>query len=277
MSRVSWKDLPVPVRRAVTERAGRVLSMDPAPRGAGSDLVATLHTSGGRIFLKGSRLEGPRADVRRIETRVQPFLPERAPRMLWHAEAAGWLLMAFEHVDGRHADLSPGSADLGEVAALLAELSHEARPDLPVLPVKRRWAPFAASAELDLLRGDILAHMDLNAGNILIGPRSWVVDWAWPSRAAAWLDTASMVVRLIEAGHSPQGAERWAQQVPAWKQTTSEALRVYTGTRLALADSQGSADLAVALRAWRAYLDTSPVARPRSADPGPGSFGVHSV
>ncbi|XVQ07273.1 hypothetical protein ACQP1W_32265 [Spirillospora sp. CA-255316] len=258
MSRVRWEDLPAPVRHAVTERAGPVLSADPAPRGAGSDLVATLRTGDGPIFLKGSRLNGPRADVRRIEARVQPFLPGCAPRMLWHTETAGWLLMAFEYVDGRRADLSPGSADLGEVTRLLAALSEEARPDLPVLPVERRWAPFATSAELGLLCGDILAHMDFTAENVLIGKRSWLIDWAWPSRAAAWLDTASMVVRLIQAGHSPQAAETWAQQIPAWEQASTHALRAYANARLALAASRASTNLEASLTTWRAHLDTRP-------------------
>lgn len=256
MTRTRWEDLPVLVREAVVEQVGKVFSVAPAPCGAGAQIVATLHTAAGPIFLKGVRLDGPRAEVRRIEYRVQPYLPQVAPRLLWHAEAAGWLLLAFEHVDGRHADLSLGSPDLPAIAELLTALSVVRCPGLPVLPVERRWAPFADGADLRLLRGDTLVHMDLTAENILIGDRVRVVDWAWPTLGAAWLDTAAMVVRLIQAGHTPAQAERWAQQVPVWHHAKDQALSIYLQARTALGRKHAHEPVYQALARWQVHRTT---------------------
>jgi hypothetical protein len=41
-----------------------------------------------------------------------------------------------------------------------------------------------------VLDGDALLHTDFNPLNILVGPdRVWMIDWAWPTRGAAFIDT----------------------------------------------------------------------------------------
>lgn len=162
---------------------------------------------------------------------MQRHLPDIAPRLVWHVESDEWLVLAFEFVDGRHADLTPGSADLSLVAEVVGDLSRTVRPGLPVLPVEKRWAPFAHGSDLALLRGETLVHTDLTAENILIGERVSVVDWAWPTLGAAWLDTALVVVRMIQAGHQPAEAEAWARGIPCWRAATDEAVSAFVGAR----------------------------------------------
>ncbi|MFI0410091.1 hypothetical protein [Actinomadura sp. 3N508] len=248
-----WEDLPASLRIAVSRRVGEVFSAEPARPGLGAEIVAILRTANDPVFLKGIHLGGRRAEVRRIEVKVQPYLPRIAPRLLGHIEASGWLLLLFEYVHGRHADLGAESKDLPDIARLVTDLSQVRRPRLPVLPVERRWAPFADGLNLRLLEGDTLVHTDLTAGNILVGERLRVVDWAWPTRGADWLDTASLVVRLIQAGHPPGQAEEWARQIPAWRNVTDAALSVFLRTRLSLAEHQPHADVHTALASWQEH------------------------
>lgn len=43
-----------------------------------------------------------------------------------------------------------------------------------------------------------------------------VVDWAWSRASVPWLDAGFLLLRLIEAGHSPAEAEQWAANTEAW-------------------------------------------------------------
>lgn len=95
--------------------------------------------------------------------------------------------------------------------------------------------------------------MDLTADNIIVGERLRAVDWAWPTLGADWLDAASLVARLIQAGHTPDQAERWAQQIPAWHHTTDAALSVFIRTRIALGHRQPHASLHRALTRWQQH------------------------
>jgi hypothetical protein len=250
---LGWEDLPRPVRDAVAGQVGDVTGAESASKGSASDVATTLITAAGRMFLKASRLTDS-DDVRRIEARVQPHLPPVAPRLLFHTETGGWLALVYEHVSGRPANLAPGSADLPAIARTLTELSRTLRPTLPVLPVELRWKPFAEPDALALLSGNTLLHMDLTAENILIGDQVRIVDWAWPSRGAAWLDTAAWVVRLIQAGHAPAAAESWARRVPAWSTASTSALQTHARIRTALCRTADHRALRQALDIWQRYL-----------------------
>ncbi|GAA1566493.1 hypothetical protein GCM10009678_56710 [Actinomadura kijaniata] len=45
-----------------------------------------------------------------------------APLMPWSSIGNGWVVMLFDHLNGRDADLSPGSPDLPQVVTLLERL-----------------------------------------------------------------------------------------------------------------------------------------------------------
>jgi hypothetical protein len=116
----------------------------------------------------------------------------------WQVEAAGWLLLGFDHIDGRPANLSPASQDILLVVSALVDCARELTPSpvqaVPVLgevmgrvepwrtlrdqPSERldSWArskvaTFAAQepAALEMVSGRTLAHTDIREQTLLIG------------------------------------------------------------------------------------------------------------
>lgn len=247
MIRRTWGELPERVRRAVERRCGPVTGERPAPAGRHSEFSGTLSGPNGRVFVKGITVDHPQVGGHRHEVNVNAWLPPVAPSLLWTVESDGWLLLGYEQVDGRHADLAPGSADLPMIAEAMSRSTVPCPPGLmPVLA--EQWARFAgwrrvrhrppadlhpwSLTNLDRLvewerraveavAGASLAHTDLHSLNMIVDQHSVrIVDWAWSRRAAAWVDSGFLVPRLIQAGHGPAEAERWAGTVPAWNQAT---------------------------------------------------------
>jgi thiamine kinase-like enzyme len=94
---------------------------------------------------------------------------------------------------------------------------------------RQRWAAYVdCEADVDLLDGDALLHTDFNPLNILLGPdRTWIIDWAWPTRGAAFIDAACFLIRVMAAGHSAAQAEALAAQCPGWQRAPSAAIDVF--------------------------------------------------
>jgi hypothetical protein len=90
MPRRHWEDLPRIVRLAIEDRVGRVHRADSVAAGSVSELVVTLHTDDGPIFCKGIRTANPQTWMHRNEARLNPHLPDAAPRLQWVHEEAGW-------------------------------------------------------------------------------------------------------------------------------------------------------------------------------------------
>ncbi|TDC86889.1 hypothetical protein [Actinomadura sp. 7K507] len=121
MRKHRWDELPEEARAAVEDRHGTVFKAESAERG----VTARLHTEGGSFFLKGVPANDPATRLflreRAANLTLSPAVP--APRMLWTADAGGWALHMFDFIDGaRHADLSPGSAELPGVLDTLSRL-----------------------------------------------------------------------------------------------------------------------------------------------------------
>lgn len=175
-----------------------------------------------------------------------------APRLHWHTWADGWLLLGFEHVAGRHANLAPGSPDLPLVADALTTIGRElAHCPANAAPLCRQWGRLAAWRRLaknapddldrwarehpdqlvewesrasDLADGDSLIHTDLHPLNLLVDrERARIVDWAWSRKGEPAVDVAFLITRLIAAGHHPEAAERWAAGLPVWRDTLDSA------------------------------------------------------
>ncbi|WP_433528368.1 hypothetical protein ACQPYA_18645 [Micromonospora sp. CA-263727] len=221
-----WDDLPAPVRRAIEGHTGPVQAAICATTGSVSDVAATLHTDNGPLFCKAIRTTSPMARMHRTEARVNPWLPDTAPRLRWTVEEAGWLALGFDHVPGRHPDLSPGSSDLPLIADTLTVLSQRLTPCPPV-KVQAATTRWEGRLHPDVIDGNTLAHTDVTPYNFLVGTRVHVIDWSMPCRGAPWIDTALMIVRLIRARHTPAQAEAWAGQVPAWKQAPPASLNAF--------------------------------------------------
>lgn len=218
------------MRLAVEARTGRVRAVRTVNAGLNSQLAVVLDTDAGWVFVKGLRVDHPGVVRQGREAMINPFVHAVAPRLRWHQQAEGWDLLAFEYVDGaRHADYRPGSPDLPRVISAMHDLAAVRCPDLPVKQARQRWAAYVDSeADLDLLDGDALLHTDFNPLNVLLGPdRVWIIDWAWPTRGAAFIDAACFLIRAMAAGHSASQAEALAARCPGWKHAPSAAIDVF--------------------------------------------------
>jgi len=240
-------DLPEDLRDRIEARTGPIDAVTPAPAGNHADIAATLHTAGGRIFVKAARKlpdrDGPEVTSLRREAAVNPHVAGLAPRLRWRIETEGWLALGFEHVEGRPADFSPDSPDLAALADTIHALQAVPCPDAVRLTVERRWR--RELEDTAPVVGDTLLHTDLNEDNVIIasGGRAYVVDWAFASRGAAWVEPALVVPWLIRAGHSPRAAEEWVAQFPSWAEVDPDYL-----TRWAMTHAE----------VWRKRSETDP-------------------
>jgi hypothetical protein len=229
MQRFGWRDLPATVRQVVEAASGPVLKAEGTTEGLNSHLAVVLYTATDSLFLKGIRTDHPMAGAQQREAQINPYVRNVTPQLLWQTEVDGWSLLAFEAVEGRHADYTPGSPDLPKVVEVLTELGQITAPDIKLRVAEDRWAEHVDDlAQLDLLVGDTLLHTDISPYNVLItrGPAR-IIDWAWPTKGAAFIDPCYLAIRLMAAGHTPQEAELWAAQVPAWRAAPREAIDAF--------------------------------------------------
>jgi hypothetical protein len=225
-------------------------------------VAAILITARGSVFVKGLRHDDPRVVSQSREAAVTPYVYPVCPALLWRTEVDGWNLLGFEHAPGRHAVYAPGSEDLPKVVAAMRHLSTLPCPDLPQLKrAEQRWAAHVECPDdLALLAGETLLHTDYSPDNVLIhGSYARLVDWAWPTRGAAFIDPACLVVRLILAGHSPTDAEQHVAAPPAWQYAGDRVLGVFASAlarmwaQIADADPDPwKAGMASAASTWRA-------------------------
>ena len=215
-----WRDLPVDVRDAVQEHSGHVTDVRPVNGGNHSDIACTLYSDSGAVFLKGAYAGGQSGEsgIRslRHEARIDPQMAQYAPRLLWHVEVGGWLLLGFEYMTGRHADFAPGSPDLHLIANIIEGLQATSCPDSVTRRIERPWSGFLS--DISALAGESLIHMDLNPKNILVtAERAYVVDWAWACKGAAWAELGIFTTWLLDVGHTPKEADEWLRRFDAWR------------------------------------------------------------
>jgi hypothetical protein len=260
-TRIHWHDLPAAVRAAIEARTGPVLTAETATEGRNCELAAFVRTAAGWVFVKGLRTSHHGAWTQPVEAMIGPHVRPVAPRLLWHISTGGWDILGFERIHGRHACYAPGSPDLPKVTRAIGQLGRIPCPGLPLKRAEQRWAPYAEdTAALGLLRGDSLLHTDYNPLNVLISGTAHIIDWAWPTRGAAWIDPACLTLRLIAAGHAPRDAETWAAQIPAWHTASAQAIAVFAAAsarlwaEIARDDPQPwKQHMSAAARQWLAY------------------------
>ncbi|KQC37078.1 hypothetical protein UK82_17420 [Frankia sp. ACN1ag] len=231
------------MRQTVERHVGSVSSVTVIDDGQNNDLAALV--SGERpVFVKGVKGISRRMRWLRNEITAGALAGGIAPAVLFAEDVTAdddWLVVGFEYLPGRAADLAPGSVDLPAVGVTVDRIGALPAPGIRGLHLRwevqdwwsrlgeiapdvvtgwdvedmDRWTVLAPEA----VEGDRLVHTDLHGDQFIIGADGviHVIDWGWPAAGAGWVDTAFMVIRLIEAGHSPADAEAWAATRAGWR------------------------------------------------------------
>ncbi|MFG2936576.1 hypothetical protein [Streptomyces sp. NPDC048282] len=219
----------------IEEHTGPVTGIRRTERGFSSDLTAVVDCAKGPFFVKAMRNRpgGRRKSLIR-ERRINAYLGHISPPLLWDVEAEDWLVLGFEVLDGRSADFAPESPDLSLVVDAIGEIGRLPLPHIAQDWTETRWDRFTSdSSEAVLFRGDSLLYTDINPSNLLVVKRRvFAVDWAWPTRGAGFIDPALLVLQLIAAEHTPAGAEKWADRLPAWRTAAPRAVDAFAAANL---------------------------------------------
>jgi len=230
------KDLPEPaVLPLIQEHTGPVVEVHRTVRGFSSDLTAVIDCARGPFFVKAMRNRpGGRRDSLLRERRINAYLGHVSPLLLWDVESEDWLILGFEAIDGDTSGFAPGSPDLPLVVDAIGEIGRLPLPEIARSWTETRWDRFASNnSETELFRGDTLLHTDINPSNfVVVKQRVWAVDWAWPTKGAGFIDPALLVLQLIAAGHTPDSAETWAAELPAWNDAAPEAINAFAAATL---------------------------------------------
>ena len=223
---VDWGALPAGVRQAVQTRIGEVISAETVAEGITCRTALILTTSKRRFFVKGVPIDDfPPLDAQFTEVGINSGVQRVSPAVRWEAISDQWHLIAFDYVDGRHADLGPGSADLRTVARLLKRAQACRPPEGYRVPaLAARYRQFLRPGDAEALAGTALLHTDTNPHNLLITEqRGYLVDWAMPALGPSWVDPAQTAVRLLESGCTPAQARAWLSGFPDWERAPREA------------------------------------------------------
>ncbi|OLT45570.1 hypothetical protein BJF88_05840 [Cellulosimicrobium sp. CUA-896] len=234
-----WSDLPPTVRAEIEATAGaRVVAETPYPASSVSQVASLLELEdGARYFVKATRVtDSPAVIARyRAEVYVARHLPRAmpTPRLAWALRDEDWGMVAFEVVDGRapatpwdpdeldlvlvaletaaslpgarEARLAPAGPELADLATGWRSLRDDPEPDLARLVP---WAADHLDALVEAERGVLVAcegesfvHGDVRADTLVLTPSSaLLVDWAYASRGAPWLDLAMFLPGVVVQG-----------------------------------------------------------------------------
>lgn len=238
--RVQWEELPSELRDAVEARTGTVITSETVAEGLNCSVALVIHTrNNGALFLKGVRTSDAAGMVGlRCEEQINETVVGISPVIRHRFELGGWLCLAFIYVDGRHADLSPGTKDLTAVALTMGrmqqlnldDLQRSGRSAATAPQFADRFVKFLKPGEAAALKGTNLLHTDANPHNIMIGEHggdAYVVDWAMPAIGPAWVDPAYTAVRLMECGQAPSDALGWLGGFTSWRQADPKAVEVF--------------------------------------------------
>jgi hypothetical protein len=243
-TRITYRQLPEPVRAAIEDVTGPVESAASVNAGLNSAVAALLSTPTGDRFCKALRADHRWVWTQRREADIAPYLCGVAPDLVARLEVDSWDVLLFEALDGHHADYSPGSPDLPMMVALLDAIGAIPCPAIELRDAGERLRNYVTDpADVDHFTGPTLLHTDLNNANVIVGAdRARIVDWGWATRGAPWLDAGYWVVWLIASGHDPAEAEHWASKIPAWSTATEAGLNAFAEAQSALWAEIGARD-----------------------------------
>jgi Ser/Thr protein kinase RdoA (MazF antagonist) len=255
-ARIPWSELPERVRAEVERRlASRVVAARTQEGGFSPGVAARLELADGRrAFVKAvsPARNAVTPSVYRREAQIVAAIPPAAPvpRLLFvlDDDPDGWVVLAFEDVDGRQPAVPWRDAELQRVLAAMASLAADLTPSPLRPPVvadasesfggveSLTWASLVAApnAALDpwsarhlealaalearageAARGDTLLHFDLRADNMLLdGEGVWVVDWPHAHVGQAFVDLVWFAPSVAMQG-GPPPAELVTRYQPA--------------------------------------------------------------
>lgn len=255
--------LPEPDLTSLIHRfTGDVAEVRPSELGTMSDVTALVECEKGPFFVKAMRNEpGGRRDSLIREGLINPYVHPLSPAVLWQAENEEWAVLGFEVVEGRSADFGPDSPDLPAIVDALGRMSELQLPEIAHDWTETRWDRYADPREVERFRGDALLHADVNVHNVVIGDALWVVDWAWPTRGAAFIEPALFALQLMAEGHTADSAEAWASRCAPWADADPAAIDAFALANQRMWDELSSRDpgrrwmktMAAAAREWAAY------------------------
>jgi aminoglycoside phosphotransferase len=235
--RISWTGLPDAVRADIEAALGGAVVAAQSQVGGFSPGSAdrVVLDDGRRAFVKaaGLSLNPDTPGLHRAEITAMGWLPAGAPapRLLHAYDDGDWVALVLEDVPGRHMSVPYVEPEV----VRLRETLDAAAPLLTPCPPEARsfvethedlfdgWRELARSPAEDLdpwahrrlsllveleqaaqisCEGSTLVHGDIRADNVLLTPDGGVflVDWAWASRGASWLDVLLVALALATQG-----------------------------------------------------------------------------
>ncbi|MER6914646.1 phosphotransferase [Streptomyces sp. NPDC000594] len=229
--RVQWEELPAELRDAIEARAGAVVAAETVSSGFNCAVALKMHTRrSGRLFLKGVPITDEKGMAGLLcEERLNGVVAGIGPTIRHRFEWAGWLCLAFVHVEGRHVDYGPGTGDLGAVRAILRRMHDLKTPSFHIPQLADTLAGHLRPGEADALHGTHLLHTDTNPHNVMIDRdgQAYVVDWAMPALGPAWVDAAYTARWLMAFGQPPEQAMAWLNGFASWRQADRAAVETF--------------------------------------------------
>ena len=263
--RTQWDALPDRVKAAIGAKLGGPVTRAENQTGGFSPGVAArvITRDGTRAFIKAvSPSPNPSSPpMHRREVMIASAFPPGvpAPKFLWSLDEGGegWVVLAFEDIDGR-TPLQPWDAgELDRVLDAVIGLSETLTPsplDMALagtaveglfgrkywgrcisrgLPAgidawSRRHIETLAALEneaVEAVGGETLVHFDIRADNVVLtADRVYFVDWAHARVGAAWLDMVLMTPSVAMQGGAD--AETMLMRHPAARRADPRFLDV---------------------------------------------------
>jgi Phosphotransferase enzyme family len=232
--RAAWADTPEPVRTAVAEALGATIvghtdlhgGMSPGP-------AAALRLADGRqVFVKAMSAEVRAHNHAMIlqESVILDALPSSvpAPRRLATVEYGPWVALATTWATGATATAWTDASIAAVAHACRTASGHPAPRTLP--PVAERifyfdgwlrvleigagddWEMAHAGPAADVVdgwerwtAGDALVHRDIRLDNTAVNAETGsavLLDWAYASAGAPWIDLAQLAADVVATGHA---------------------------------------------------------------------------